>query len=145
MKIHHILALVMFLSVASALAAPAVNKNTGKTFDSGEVAVESSSTPEQKLTGLKRAGRPGYAMLSGSVSKIDATDPSKIMIEVKGEPGGELHTIEIAPTTSVTKVTDISELKEGDSIRVMAKKIDDKEVAVGVMFGNLKKPSAQKE
>jgi hypothetical protein len=38
----------------------------------------------------------------------------------------------------VTKVTDISELKTGEAIRVMCRKVDDKEVAMGVLFGNIK-------
>ena len=124
MKKSFTFTLAVVLSFAFGMTASAADENTGK----------------------NGSARSGLSMISGNISKIDTTDPSKIKIEVNGERDNQLHIIEVAPFTSVTKVTDISELKAGDAVRVMARKADDREVAMGIMFGNLKRlPAAVKE
>lgn len=82
--------------------------------------------------------RTNFAMLFGSISKIDNKDPSKPVLEIKSETDNVTHRIELTPLTSITKFTDISELKTGDEVRVMTRKVDGKEIAMGVMFGKIR-------
>lgn len=83
--------------------------------------------------------RPNFAMVSGTITKIDTTDPANVKLEVQSEIDNQVHVIGITPWTNVTKVTDVSELKVGDSVRVMSRKMEDKEVAMGVMFGKIRR------
>ncbi|MFH0763669.1 MAG: hypothetical protein V1927_01540 [Candidatus Omnitrophota bacterium] len=75
---------------------------------------------------------------SGTIEKIDAADPANIKMQVKDEASGTSRTISVAPWTNITKVTDVSELKTGDAIRVMIRKVEDKDVAMGIVFGKIK-------
>jgi hypothetical protein len=89
----------------------------------------------------KAMPRANFNMLYGTITKIDTSDPANVKLEVKNEADNTTHTVELTPATNVTKVTDISELKTGENVRVMARKVDDKEVAMGVMFGKIRKPA----
>lgn len=134
---YPIFALVTALSFASIITASAAGENTGK---------NSPMAVEQKLMNPMGPSKSGLSMISGNISRIDTADPARIKIEVNGERDNQLHTIEITPSTSITKVTDASELKAGDAVRVMSRKTGDKEIATGIMFGNLKKlPAAVRE
>lgn len=82
--------------------------------------------------------KPNFSMVFGSIANIDNRDPAKTVIEVKSEMDNKVHSIEIAPGTSITKVTDSSELKTGDTVRVMTRTVNEKEVAMGLMFGNIR-------
>lgn len=84
--------------------------------------------------------RANFSMLYGMVTKIDAKDPANVKLEVKNEADNTTHTVEVSPATNVTKVTEISEVKTGETVRIMARKVDNKEVAMGVMFGKVKRP-----
>lgn len=95
--------------------------------------------PGQPPMGPRNAMKSNFNMMLGTVSRIDTTDPANVKVELKDERDGKMHTVEVTPATNVTKMTEISELKVGDSVRVMARKVDDKEIAMGVMFGKLKK------
>lgn len=119
-------ALAIIFSLAFNVAVPAADENTAIMNPGGAV-------------------KSGVSVILGIISKIDTSDPSRIKIEVNGEHDNQLHIVEVAPSTSITKVTDISELKVGDAVRVMARKADNKEIAMGVMFGNLKKLPASKK
>jgi len=77
-------------------------------------------------------------MFGGTIEKIDTADPANIKIQVKDDASGISRTISVVPWTNVTKVTDASELKTGDAIRVMVRKIEDKDVAMGILFGKIK-------
>ncbi len=101
----------------------------------GFAAEERPARPAAAATPLK----PAFAMVFGEVTKIDKSDPARPAIEVKGDVDGKVRRIELTPATSVTKLTDISELKEGDTVRVMARRVDNKEVAISVMFSKFKK------
>ena len=93
--------------------------------------------------GQRPMGRPAMSMLFGTVTNIDTKDPASVKLEVKSEADGKTHVVEVLPATTVTKGTDISELKKGEKVRVMARKVDDKEVAMGVMFGKMRTPPAR--
>ncbi len=89
------------------------------------------------------AGKPlprsNFTMLYGSIAKINASDPANVKLEITNEADNTTHTVEVTPSTNVTKATDASELKTGENVRVMARKVEDKEVAMGVMFGKIKR------
>jgi|GEM_PF-1950117 hypothetical protein len=95
-------------------------------------------SPAKVMPG-KPMPRSNFIMLYGSITKIDSSDPANVKLEVKNEADNTTHTVEVTPSTNITKATDASELKTGENIRVMARKADDKVVAMGVMFGKIKK------
>jgi hypothetical protein len=71
---------------------------------------------------------------------VDSSDPLNIRLTVKNEKDDSTHTLTVMPWTNITRSAEISELKAGEKIRVMSRKTDDKEVAMGIMFGNIKMP-----
>lgn len=78
------------------------------------------------------------SMFGGTIEKIDTTDPTNIKIQVKDDATGASRTISVAPWTNVTKVTDATELKTGDPVRVMVRKTGDKDIAMGILFGKIR-------
>jgi len=94
-----------------------------------------------KIMPGKAMPRANFSMLYGTITKIDTSDPANPKLEVKNEADNTTHTVELTPATNITKVTEISELKTGENVRVMARKVDNKEVAMGVMFGKIRKPA----
>lgn len=88
-------------------------------------------------------GRPippkaNFGMISGTILSIDNADPANIKLQVKNDADGSTKTVSVTPWTNITKVTDISELKTGEPIRMMTRKVEDKDVAMGIMFGKMK-------
>ncbi len=104
-----------------------------------QVQMGPKTAPGQPPMGPRGAMKPNFNMMLGTVSKIDTSDPANVKVELKDERDGNIHTVEVTPATNVTKMTEISELKVGDSVRIMARRVEDKEVAMGVMFGKFKK------
>lgn len=86
----------------------------------------------------KSLPKPNFNMLTGIITKIDSSDPANVKIEVKNEADNAIHTVAVMPWTNVSKVTTVSELKTGELVRVMSRKMDDKDVAMGILFGNIK-------
>ncbi|MDD5428643.1 MAG: hypothetical protein PHI58_05335 [Candidatus Omnitrophica bacterium] len=88
----------------------------------------------------QKAARPkaNFNMLSGTVESIDNAKPDDIKLTVKNASDGAVHTVSVTPWTNVTKVTDVSELKTGEQVRMMVRKVEDKDVAMGIMFGKVK-------
>ena len=97
------------------------------------------AAPGQRPVAPRTATKSNFSMVLGTVSKIDASDPANVKLEIKDERDSQARVIEVNPATNITKTTDISELKAGDTVRIIARKIDNKEVALGVMFGKLSK------
>lgn len=83
--------------------------------------------------------RPAFNFITGTVSKIDASDAANPVIEVKNDLDGKAHTIKLTPYTNIVKVTELSELKSGDAVRVMSRNIEGSESAMSVTFGKIKK------
>jgi Cu/Ag efflux protein CusF len=79
-----------------------------------------------------------FEITTGKISKIDTSDPANIKLQVNSDTDNTVHIIEVLPWTSVTKMTDVSELKEGDTVRAMTRKADNKEIAMGIMFGKIR-------
>ena len=88
--------------------------------------------------------RPNFSVIFGSITKIDNTDPAKPKLEVKSDIDGASHVVELTPWTNVTKVTDASELKTGDTVRITARKVEASEVAMTVVFGKIRNIYAPK-
>ena len=101
------------------------------------IARPAATGPEAASAGTKAMPRPNFNMVFGTVSKIDTSDASNIKLEVKSAADDKMQTVSVVPWTNVTKVTDISEIKTGDNVRVMSRKVDDKDVAMAVMFGKI--------
>ena len=78
------------------------------------------------------------AFISGSISKIDATVPESVKVEVLNDADGKSHIVEIGTGTNILKVVEVGELKAGDKARVVARKTDDKEIALSIVTGKLK-------
>ena len=78
------------------------------------------------------------AFISGSISKIDATVPESVKVEVLNDVDGKSHIVEIGMGTNILKVVEIGELKAGDKARVVARRSGDKEIALSIVTGKLK-------
>ncbi len=89
---------------------------------------------------MPAAPKANFGMLAGTVSSVDNKDPANIKLLIKSDADGSVHTVFVTPGTNVTKVTDVSELKPGEPVRMMTRKIDDKDMAMGIMFGKVKNP-----
>lgn len=108
------------------------------------------SGPVRTMPPAGQARRPAFGVIGGSIVNINMSDPSKPVLEIKSDTDGKSHLVEMTQFTSVTKVTDISELKAGESVRVMTKNVDGKETAINVMFGKiralpLRKPAGERK
>lgn len=82
--------------------------------------------------------RPAFGFLSGSLTKIDNSDPNNTNIEIKSDKDGTTHVIKITPYTNIVKITDLTELKTGETVRIMEKTTDGAESALSVTFGKIK-------
>ncbi|MBI5143731.1 MAG: hypothetical protein HZA30_01505 [Candidatus Omnitrophica bacterium] len=108
-------------------------------FDLGIAAEEErTALPKKPAVPAKLPGMSNFSIIMGSISKIDVSDPAKPKLEVKSDMDNTVHTIEMTPWTNVSKVTDISELKSGDTVRIAARKAEGKEIAITILFGNIK-------
>ncbi|MFA5256097.1 MAG: hypothetical protein WC419_05330 [Candidatus Omnitrophota bacterium] len=97
------------------------------------------SADENKAASAMQRSRPGnIAFISGSISKIDTAVPGSVKLEVINEVDGKSHIVEIGTNTNILKAVDIEDLKAGDKARVVARKADDKEIALSVVTGKLK-------
>ena len=86
-----------------------------------------------------------FSMISGKVEKVDSSDPANVKITVKNDKDGASHVLTVMPWTNITKSSEISELKTGEAVRVMARKTQDKEMAMGIMFGKMPTPPPQRQ
>ena len=82
--------------------------------------------------------KANFGMIAGTVTAIDTKDPANIKLTVKNDSDNTTHTVIVTPWTNITKVTDVSELKTDEPVRMMTRKVEDKEVAMGIMFGKIK-------
>ncbi len=94
--------------------------------------------PGSTTQATARPRRSNFVVIFGSVTKIDKTDPAKPKLEVKSDIDNKIHIVDVTPWTNITKVTDVSELKAGDTVRVMVRKVEGRELAMTVVFGKIK-------
>jgi len=78
------------------------------------------------------------AFISGTISKIDATVPENVKVEVLNDADGKSHVVDIGSGTNILKVVEIGEIKAGDKARVVARRSGDKETALSIVTGKLK-------
>lgn len=102
-----------------------------------KVAAQATSTQKTAATAPVMA-KPNFGMIAGTITAINASDPSNVKLSVKNDADNSVHTVMVTPWTNITKVTDVSELKTGEPVRLMTRKVDDKDVAMGIMFGKVK-------
>lgn len=79
-----------------------------------------------------------FRNISGSIVKIDRAKDA-VKVDVKNNFDNTINTIIVAPETNITKLTDASDLKTGDTVQVISKTMDDKEVALSIAYGKLLK------
>jgi hypothetical protein len=101
-------------------------------------AVAATSGGQAAAPGAAAVRRPNFTMIFGNIANIDTTDPAKPKLEVKSDIDGSVHKVDLTPWTNITKITNISELKTGDTVRIMARRAEDAEVAMTVVFGNIR-------
>ena len=98
---------------------------------------EQTAMPPKALP-VRQPARANFSVIAGSITNIDNTDPAKPKLVVLSEKDNTTHTLDITPWTNITKATDISELKTGEKVRVMVRKLENNEVAVNVLFGKIR-------
>lgn len=74
-------------------------------------------------------------ILYGEIVSIDFSNSTIIIKDIST---GEKNTINFTPTTGVTKLTDVNELKQGDNIRVIYQDQEGKKTARAIMFGKIR-------
>ena len=127
-------ALIISAFVVTGLATPAISQDN-KAAPKAVAAAEKMPTPPNAPA---RPTKPMATVLFGSVSKIDNKNPSDVKLEVKSIADDSIHVIDVPAQANIVKVTDLSELKTGDTVRIMARNIEGKEVAMNIIFGKLK-------
>jgi len=132
-----VIILVVMVCIAG-MTLPAFCQDTGRKArpKAGPLVPKTAAGPG---AGMPAAMRPNFGFVTGTISKIDTSDPANVKLEVKSDAKDQTHTIYTTPWTNVTKITDVSELKTGDAVRVMTRTDEDKEMAMNVMFGDIKK------
>ena len=133
-KFMVLLTLTVFLTAGIALAADKAQKTVPAT---AVQMPEKAARPTQAM-------RSDFGIIAGTLASIDNSDPLNVRLTVKNEKDGSTHTLTVMPWTNITRSAEISELKAGEKIRVMSRKTDNKEVAMGIMFGNIKMPQPPK-
>ena len=138
-----VFAISLFLNL-SVIASAAEEKDTTNP------AIPAPSTapkkPVAQTPGLSQVPvRSAFGMIVGTLTKIDTTDPANVKLEVKSDRDNTIHVISIMPWTNITKISDVSDLKTGEAVRIMVRNIDTKETAMGVMFGKIKPVAAPKQ
>jgi hypothetical protein len=86
---------------------------------------------------MMHLARHKVSMFDGTIEKIDSSDPANTKLFVKAKDGAE-HTVVASPRTNVTRICDVSDLKSGETVRVMARSEEGKDMAVGILFGKIK-------
>lgn len=131
--------MAFFITFADSAFAAEAQKQAGKAM----VNAPAGKVPAGP-DGTKPVPRPNFNMVFGTVSKIDTSDAANVKLEIKSAADDKMQTVSVVPWTNITKVTDMSELKTGDNVRVMSRKVDDKDVAMAVMFGKIQnRPTAR--
>lgn len=145
MKKMAVVLTVAMVCASFAMAASAADEAKAKPAPAAQKAlIVPPATAAKGMPPVRPMGRANVSMIYGTVTNIDTKDPSKVKLEVTAEADKKTHTIEVLPTTTVTKLTEVTELKKGDNIRVMSRKVDDKDVAMGIMFGKIRRPAPMK-
>lgn len=70
--------------------------------------------------------------------EIVSVDMANSAITLKNLNNSEQVTVDFNPTTGVTKITDASELKQGDNVRIIYQDQEGKKIARAIMFGKIR-------
>ncbi len=96
---------------------------------------DDAGMPDEGAAGPLTA--PSFKFYSGPITNIDAADPENASITIRSEKDGADQVVRVTPATSIIKICDISELNNGDTIRVMTRTSGDQEKAMSVTFGKI--------
>lgn len=105
---------------------------------------EMAEKPATPPTAASRARHPNMIFLMGSISKIDTSDPANTKIEIVNDADQKTHLLELGPRPNIAKLIDVTELKTGERTRIVARKVNGKEMAVSVVTGKLRQSPMQK-
>ncbi|MCX5679552.1 MAG: hypothetical protein NTZ95_02640 [Candidatus Omnitrophica bacterium] len=119
--------------------------NFAMAADKTKKAVPAASDKAPVTTTRQMPPRPEFSMMAGKVESVDSSDPTNVRITIKNDKDGTSHTLTVMPWTNITKSTELSELKTGEAVRVMGRKVQGKEIAMGIMFGKMPTPPSQKQ
>ncbi len=89
-------------------------------------------------------GAGSMVFILGSISKIDTSDPDNAKLTVVNDSDQKTHVLELGPRPNIAKLIDTSELKEGEKARIVARAVNDKEIAVSVVTGKIRLPAGPK-
>ncbi|MFA6320859.1 MAG: hypothetical protein WCY36_03275 [Candidatus Omnitrophota bacterium] len=103
-----------------------------------KAAAPAKATAPVKVPAKRTTPKANFGMVTGTITSIDTTNAAEVKLNVKNDSDGSVRVVTITPWTNITKVTDASELKTGEQVRMMTRKVNDKDVAMGVMFGKVK-------
>ncbi len=77
--------------------------------------------------------------------EVVSIDLNSSVLTIKDATGATESSISFTPSTGVTKMTDASEIKQGDKIRIIYQDNEGKKVAKAIMFGKIRTaPAAPK-
>lgn len=108
--------------------------------------VEKMTSDVKRNVGADRVKpKVNLRLVTGTVTSIDNSDPKNIKLSIKNEANDDIQTIFVDSKTNFAKITDISELKPGGQVQIIAHKTEDKETANEVVFGNIKIPAVSKK
>ena len=108
------------------------------TFAADKKAATPAASAQKAAVSAPVMAKPNFGMIAGTITSINTSDPSNVKLSIKNDADNSVHTVTVTPWTNITKVTDVSELKTGEPVRMMTRKVDDKDVAMGIMFGKVK-------
>lgn len=121
---------LMVLSVAGlAYAADAASKTAKPAAAPAKMPAKRTMQPQMDRN---------FMFILGSITKIDTTDPNNVKVEVINEADNTNHVVEVGPASNILKVIEVTDLQAGEKVRIMARKVDNKELAMSVVTGKLK-------
>jgi len=138
-------ALVLVVAVIFCAAGFAMAADEAKKVAPAKTAVSAASGMTAGNAARPMAPKPEFSMISGKIEKINSSDPKNVSITVKNDKDGTSRTLTVMPWTNITKSAEISDLKTGEAVRVMARKAENKEIAMGIMFGKMPTPPPQRQ
>ncbi|MFC1590654.1 hypothetical protein ACFL42_04090 [Candidatus Omnitrophota bacterium] len=141
MKIFAVLVSTLFIFASFCLLSypAAMAQDTTPEYEEAPAPAEEAPAPAEDRTDNKEALRKGgFSVLFGVVQHVNMSDPYKPVIRIRSDLDGSEHYVHLSPWTNITKLTDASELKNGDAVRVMTKKRGDEKIAMTVVFGDIK-------
>jgi len=97
-----------------------------------------STTPPLRTPMPRPYAAPKLSIVNGTVAKLENADPANARLEVRDDIDGSTKTFKVQQRTAITKVSELSDLKPGDQVRIMAREADGNQIALNIIFGKIK-------